>query len=82
MAQFIVLDAYGEFFFHPDWSQDVGWSVVDLLSKEVRDLIVLEFEWPGGVGSASGLKFYGAVTTVTDFSLLSNLAAVEFGYTE
>lgn len=82
MAQFVVLDVYGLYFFYPGWTQEVDWSVVDLLSTEVREIPVLEFIWPSGAGSASGLKFYGAGTSVIDFSLLSNLAVTEFGYTQ
>lgn len=59
---FAILDVYGSFYFWPDWS-DFDFEVIDVGPMEEREYTVIpEFIWPQGVGQASGLYFYGAMT--------------------
>jgi Transglutaminase-like superfamily len=81
---FVLLEAYGMYFSWPDWKQlpDLSWGTVDVPSGLSEVTIFPDFPWPDGVGSASGLMFYGAMTNATLSQLLGNMGTWEFGWSQ
>jgi Right handed beta helix region len=79
---FCILDVYSDLFFWPDWSE-FGYRVHDIPGDATTTLDILpSFTWPGGVGSASGIRFYGACTDPAVTSLLGMMDSIEFGWME
>ncbi len=81
-VQFIVLDVYGSYFFHPGWTSELAWTEIQLIPHETRDTDILEFNWPENTGSATDLWFYAALATPDGFDLVSNLASADFSYAD
>ncbi len=81
-APFVVLlDAFGSYYWYPDWTDTFSVHHVDLPAG-VTTLTILDFIWPSGVGSAAGLTFYGAVLT-SDFSaIVGAWDSVPFNWSE
>ncbi|MBN1356079.1 hypothetical protein JXA40_07395 [bacterium] len=81
---FVMLDACGLYFFWPDWTRlpEISWGIVDVPAGISEIVILPEFPWPPGVGSASGLFFYGAMTDPAITQLLGSMGMWEFGWTE
>jgi hypothetical protein len=79
---FVVLDVYGAYFFAPSFTSydnylsahpsfEVGETPVQVLP---------EFPWPSGVGSASGLNWYTAMTDPAITGLYGELGMWTFGW--
>lgn len=80
---YILLDVYGNFWSWPDWipiAQGLGNKSYDLEALESAEETVLEFNWPSGTGSASGLYFYGASFTRGTFDLFGTVQAILWEY--
>jgi hypothetical protein len=77
---FIILDAGGLFFFYPTWTEAVAFQRVDFQRGPTVVSILPSFIWPEIEGSASGLKFYGAITDANITVLLGAFDMLEFGY--
>ena len=79
---FVILGAYGEYWFYPEWTQEVDYEVVDISPGITEKEIIELFQWPSDVGSASGLYFY-SLFLKPDFSdLLGVVEFWEFGWGE
>lgn len=83
---FVVLDVYGQFWF---WDGGSGW-IEDLVWHERTydaytigdDVTILEFTWPTGTGSASGIYFH-SLTTDENFQPWNpsiEMYSISFGY--
>ncbi len=77
---FVILDVYGSYFFWDDWSDALDFMPVSLTAFENREIPVLEFVWPTGVGSGEGLWFWSALVTNDLTSLVGDLDSVEFSF--
>lgn len=82
---FVILDIYGMYYFGPGFSTDFANYLerypvfyYGLTSIEVLP----EFQWPSGVGAASGILWYAAITDREITSLVTNLATWDFGWAE
>lgn len=79
---FIILDVLGTYFFAPTFSAyDNYLQTYPSFDPGITEIIVLpEFIWPSGVGSASGLYWYGALTDPEITELFGILGTWEFGW--
>ncbi|MBN1356493.1 DUF362 domain-containing protein [bacterium] len=78
---FVVLDVHGTFFFAPSWNK---YDFLPLTKPpgDYEFVIVEEFIWPTGAGSASDILFLAAITDPQVTGLISNLDLVSFGWHE
>ncbi len=82
VAKAVVLDVYGEYWFHPHWGQDFQYETVSLPPESSETATILEFVWPSGAGSADGIMFWAALLNPDDFSLLGTYGNCTFGWSE
>lgn len=79
---YLILDVYSSYYFWPSWSQDIDAQTVAVSDGYYESECVLDFIWPAGVGSAYGLRFWGAPVwegdTGTEHGPIQQLS---FGYT-
>ena len=78
---FVVLDVYGIYFFAPSFSEFDQY--MENVEPGLKIISVLpEFPWPEGAGSASGIRWYGAMTNAAITELFGELGIFEFGWHE
>lgn len=78
---YIILEVAGLYFFWPTWSNSIEKATLELRPEEqIDELILPVFAWPSGVGSFSGLHFYGAMTDPGTYNIIDELAMIEFCY--
>ncbi len=77
---FVILDAYGSYFFAPGWTQTADWYTRTIATGEETETILPDFAWPGGVGTAENLVFYAAMTDPGITTLLGYLDSWTFGW--
>ncbi|MBN1355463.1 hypothetical protein JXA40_04225 [bacterium] len=78
---FVILDVYGNYFFWPSFGVfDYQEITVDIGSREFE--VLPEFLWPSGVGSATGIRWYAAMTDPAITGLLGTMDTWEFGWAE
>lgn len=82
---FVILDVFGSYFFAPSFNQTFD-NYLDLHQLwdigETQILVLPEFMWPAGVGSASGIKWYAALTNPQMTQLFGGMGSWEFGWHE
>jgi hypothetical protein len=76
---FVILDVYGLYFFAPSFS-DFDYYVETVAPGILTIPIIPSFTWPGGVGSASGLLWYAAMTDPGITHLFGDLGMFMFGW--
>jgi len=82
---FVILDVFGNYYSAPGWenlNDGISWYTIDLPTGETTTSVLPSFTWPSGVGSAAGLKFYGAMTNAVMNELLGVMSTWEFGWSE
>jgi len=77
---YILLDVWGEYFFWPAWLQELAYEQRSYGNGPTSETI-LQFIWPAGAGSASGIRFYGAFFRPGTYDLMS-YDMVEFAFSE
>ena len=77
--EYLLLDVYNNYWFYPDWTQDID-QVTRVVQSGVHDMEIFNVVWPMVDGSAEGIEFLYLMTAPDTYSLVSNLAIVEFGY--
>jgi hypothetical protein len=81
LDQYILLDVMGEFFFWPEWSQELQFSRVILPQDQTIKENILQFTWPqGDFGTVNGLRFWGTLMQPGTTRSVAPLAMTEFGY--
>jgi hypothetical protein len=76
--EFIVLGAFGEYWFYPGFSQRLAWTDRTLDPDEYLFDVLLAFQWPENVGAANGIRFWGACMDANSYDWL-RFDMVEFG---
>lgn len=78
---FVILDVYGMLFFAPDFSPFNYYALQ--LEPGITPIDVLPlFEWPSGAGSATGIKWYAAITNAEFTAIVGDLDSFTFGWHE
>lgn len=80
--EYIILDVYGSYWFWPSWDQTIDSVRITLNSGRVSVAKVLEFAWPEGAGSASGLYFWAALLAADSSELLCPVVTTRFSFQE
>ena len=75
---YLVLDAGGEYFFWPAWSED-GTGLMMEFRYGATPVDILDFPWPENVQGHGSLAFWAAILDTRQV-LISNLDFVGFGY--
>lgn len=82
---FVILDVYGMYFFGPSFSQEFDNYLAShpvfypgLAEVEVIPAV----HWPSGVGSATGIRWLGALTDPQISQLFGKMDVCEFGWYE
>ena len=78
--QYLILDVYGSYFFHPSWNQTGDFTARSIESGFDRQETVLTFNWPSGTGSADNLRFWLGYLTQGTIDLACDIDFVDFGY--
>ncbi len=78
---YVILDVYGNYWFHPDWSVPPDYESLNLNENHPVVSFILDFTWPSNIqGSADGLCFWGAILDPATSDLIGDFDRVEFGY--
>lgn len=80
VQQFMLLDVYGLYFFHPSWGTDADFLNRHFLPGYSEVETILEFVWPANVGSADGLRFWLGYFDPVLQVIVGDINTVEFGY--
>ncbi len=75
----ILLDVYGVFFWHPQWTVEFDYVEMDL-GIETMEEEILNFTWPQEQSTGSGIKIYGALLTRDFSAILGEWDIVQFGW--
>lgn len=78
---FVALDAFGEYWFYPEWDH-LPDSVTLTLHNDLTAVEgILDFEWPSGdFGEADGLKFWAGICRPFTYDVIGTIDCVDFGY--
>jgi hypothetical protein len=76
---FVILDVYGLYFFAPSFS-DFDFYTKTIEPGEMTISVLPSFPWPGGVGTASGILWYAAMTDQNMTQLFGELGMFTFGW--
>ncbi len=78
---YVILDVYGEYWFHPIWSQTPAFESIRLNPSNPVVSFILDFIWPSNIqGSADGFCFWSAILDPATSDLIGDFDRVEFGY--
>jgi hypothetical protein len=81
---FVLLDVFGQYYFGPSWApypQALDWWTIRRLNRGAETMTIIpEFTWPADSGSASGLRFIGALTDEAVSGLIGEAGVWEFGF--
>lgn len=75
----VVLDAYGSYFWYPGWTDQFQFEPLDLF-QGTTEMTILDFTWPEASGSATGIRFLGAVLEQDLSGILGLWDWVQFGW--
>ena len=76
---FVILDVYGMYFFAPTFSE-FDYYMEDVAPGMMTIDVLPSFQWPSGVGSASGIVWYAAMTNAEITDLFGDLGTFTFGW--
>lgn len=79
VKEFIALEAGSLFFFWPEWKLIPGYLTFTMTAYQDYSDPLLQFQWPFGAGSASELRFWGAIVESKTGDLL-DYDMIEWGY--
>lgn len=80
---YILLAVYGDYWFWPGWvniDDGIDFSSVTCPAMTSLPQTILDFEWPQGAGTATGLGFYGALFAPGTFDLIGDIQSIEWGF--
>lgn len=78
---YVILDVMGQYWFYPDWLQDVSFYRFTISPAGLHNITILDFTWPkGDMGQADDIRFWGAMCYAGTTELLGNFDSVTFGY--
>jgi len=75
----VLLDVQGTYFWYPSWTGEFDSNLIHVGIGET-DYEILNFSWPEIDGTATGIRFYGAVLNEDYSEILGNYDMLEFGW--
>ncbi|MBN2054278.1 hypothetical protein JW905_05115 [bacterium] len=78
--QYIILDVWGLYYFHPSWNMTLDWTPRMLNGELQVEESILSFIWPTGAGEASGLMFWAGLCEMSTANLLGEVDFCTFGF--
>ncbi len=78
---FVILDVYGTFYFAPTFNAYDHYALTLNIGEQTQ-VVIAEFPWPSGTGSATGIHFYAGLTDHAISELLGNYDMFTFGWSE
>ncbi len=80
LNEWIILEAFGQYYFYPDWKTDADYLNV-FLNDGLNTKNILSFVWPAGnYEPAVNLRFYGALTFPGTYALFADYDDEGFGF--
>jgi len=77
---FVILDVAGALFFAPSFGSFDKYDVVLPPNQQTMQMVLPEFDWPGGVGTASGINIYAGMTNAQMTQLFGDMDSFTFGW--
>ena len=79
---FVILDVYGSYYFAPSFGSYDNYLDIhpEFAAGETAIDVIRPFDWPPGTGTASGLKWYGALTDAEVTEVIGDVGTWEFGW--
>lgn len=77
---FVVLNVYGEYFFAPSYTRDIGFFNVDVRPGMQLVVIIQEFPWPENAGEGVGITWFAAMTNPPMTDLFGEMDMATFGW--
>ncbi|HPQ40851.1 MAG TPA: hypothetical protein PLV45_10800 [bacterium] len=78
----VLLDVYGQYFFAPTFEQDLAFYDQTYPPGRSTVVVLPEFIWPSGAGSADNIIWYAALTDPSITSLVGTMDTMAFGWSE
>ncbi len=75
---YLLFEANGSFFFHPDYTQTPQTTSVHLEEKTPQRMTLLDFEMPGDVAAGGPFHFYALLTEPETYKALGDLNVAAF----
>ncbi len=82
VMQYLALEISGYFYFWPGWTDVLDYNERTYPPGFDDAENILDFYWPSGVGSYSGIHFWLAAIDETTNDLACDYSMIEWGYTE
>jgi len=77
---FVILDVGGALFFAPSFSAFDKYDVILPPNQQTVQVVLPPFNWPSGVGTASGLNIYAGMTNPQMSQLFGDMDIFTFGW--
>ena len=77
---FLILDAYGDLFFGPTFTDDVAWYAYPWPVGSTQIEAIPAFVWPDTGTSASGILWYAALTDPAVTQIIGDWDSLGFGW--
>ena len=78
--QYLILDVYGYYFFHPGWTDKIQWSPMDFRPGEQKLDTIFDFTWPENVPAADDMIFWLGYLDIRTQALSGDVDFARFGY--
>ncbi|MBN2054992.1 hypothetical protein JW905_08715 [bacterium] len=80
LEQYVILDVYGAYFFHPSWSVSLDFMARMISPGYSAREPILDFTWPEGAGAAQGLMFWLGFLRPGTIDVVGEIDFVTFDY--
>ncbi len=82
LDEYIVLDVFGQYWFWPNWSQQLDKKTRSFNANDILKEVILSFQWPSNSGSAQGITFWAALVYANTIDIYGNYSYTQFGFGE
>jgi len=81
VTEYILLDIYFEFWFWPEWTQEIN-GEFRILDEETQyaDQFILDFVWPTFQGELEAIRFLAFLTEPETFDIVGDYGSCTFDY--
>jgi len=82
VRHYLALDVAGSYWFWPSWTPDIDFANWTIPGPGNSRFTYLDFSWPSGAGSASGITFWAVLLDPSGTELVSDLVSCQFSFSE